>query len=170
LAKNLSQTRVFDGVTYYLDGFYFRKQMAVSWAKFERSLGKKARVVRVASGIYAVYVSPKGHITRKATTYRRKGKLVHRKAYSYKRRDVGAPGRTPKSKRWFEPKGHSGFRKDKSIEWNVRKVGKSKSPAALRRGIRQMVALANVTTDGPTERKARAVARRLSEILARKRR
>lgn len=106
----------------------------------------------------------------RATTYRRQGKLIHRRAYSYRRRDVGAPGRTPKSDRWFHPKGHSGFDKNRSVAWNVKKVGKSMSPSALRRGIRQMVALANVTTDRPTERKARAVARRLSALLKRKNR
>jgi hypothetical protein len=30
------------------------------------------------------------------TTYRRKGKLIHRKGYVYEREDVGAPGKGPK--------------------------------------------------------------------------
>jgi len=32
----------------------------------------------------------------KPTTYRRKGKTVHRKGYVYRRRDVGKPGKGPK--------------------------------------------------------------------------
>ena len=32
----------------------------------------------------------------KATTYRRNGKIIHRRAYSYERKDVGRPGKGPK--------------------------------------------------------------------------
>lgn len=32
----------------------------------------------------------------KPTTYRRKGKLIHRRGYTYKRRDVGKRGKGPK--------------------------------------------------------------------------
>jgi len=32
----------------------------------------------------------------KATTYRRNGKIIHRRAYTYRRKDLGKPGRGPK--------------------------------------------------------------------------
>ena len=32
----------------------------------------------------------------KATTYERNGKIIHRKAYTYERKDVGKPGKGPK--------------------------------------------------------------------------
>lgn len=68
---------------------------------------------------------------------------------------------------WFKPKGHSGFRKKLSVQGNVRAMGVSgKSPRSkIRLRIRQVNALANVTRDRPTERRARAVVRRLSGML-----
>jgi len=35
-------------------------------------------------------------VTVKPTTYRRKGKLIHRKGYTYLREDLGKPGKGPK--------------------------------------------------------------------------
>ena len=32
----------------------------------------------------------------KATTYKRNGRIIHRKAYTYERKDVGKPGKGPK--------------------------------------------------------------------------
>jgi hypothetical protein len=37
------------------------------------------------------------------TTYRWKGRLIHRQGYTYMREDVGAPGRTPESRRVIPP-------------------------------------------------------------------
>jgi len=39
----------------------------------------------------------------KPTTFKRDGKIIHRKGYSYMREDVGAPGRTPPEKRVIPP-------------------------------------------------------------------
>ena len=46
---------------------------------------------------------------RRAYTYRRNGKLIHVKATrvkptTYKAKDRGKPGKTPKSRQWFHPK------------------------------------------------------------------
>ncbi len=67
---------------------------------------------------------------------------------------------------WFKPgktfKRHSKFDKDLSVESNLRVMyrnSKLKDPAdRWRRVGRQSLSLANLTSDKPTERKARAVA------------
>ncbi len=67
---------------------------------------------------------------------------------------------------WFKPgktfKRHSGFDKDLSVEANLKLMyrnTKLKDPAdRWRRVGRQAIALANLTSDKLTERKARAVA------------
>ena len=66
--------------------------------------------------------------------------------------------------KWFKPKRETGFDKSKSVESNLRimyrHTGKSLSPHKrwLRVG-RQALALANVTTDPATRRKAKAVSK-----------
>lgn len=73
------------------------------------------------------------------------------------------------SQKWFKPKGHSGFRKRLSVKDNLVAMGiKVSSPRyMIRRRLRQVNALANVTQDSSTERRARAVVKRLSYMLIR---
>ena len=66
---------------------------------------------------------------------------------------------------WYKPKRHSGFDKDKNVDDNVRTMmrnadhRKSEKDRLLQVG-RQAQALANVTTDRQTQKKAQAVANR----------
>jgi len=66
---------------------------------------------------------------------------------------------------WYKPKRHSGFDKDKTAKDNVRTMmrnadhRKSEKGRLLQVG-RQAQALANVTTDRETQKKAKAVANR----------
>ena len=107
--------------------------------------------------------------------------LVHRKAYTrraytrkdgvhvkesrvpastFKVRDTGAPGRTPKSKQWAKFETVTGWQKTQSAT-----TRRSKMLAATDKGSsihdryveagRMLNQLANVTTDRPTELKAR---------------
>jgi len=68
-------------------------------------------------------------------------------------------------KKWFKPKRHTGFDKDKTVKDNVRTMmlnadhRKSEKGRLLQVG-RQAQALANVTTDRETQKKAQAVANR----------
>ena len=68
-------------------------------------------------------------------------------------------------KKWFNPKRHTGFDKDKNVDDNVRTMmrnadhRKSEKDRLLQVG-RQAQALANVTTDRQTQKKAQAVANR----------
>lgn len=67
--------------------------------------------------------------------------------------------------KWFKPKHKSGFDKDKTTKNNVRTMmtnsdhRKSEKDRLLQVG-RQAQALANVTTDRETKKKAEAVARK----------
>lgn len=67
--------------------------------------------------------------------------------------------------KFFKPKRHSGFDKDKTVSDNVRTMmrnadhRKSEKDRLLQVG-RQAQALANVTTDRETQKKAQAVANR----------
>lgn len=85
-------------------------------------------------------------------------RVKDKRGYSYLRKDVGKPGKTPKSERWFEPGKHTGWEAD--------------MPAAERRELvleafggdylaaaRSKQELANVTTDRPTKVAALADAR-----------
>lgn len=76
-------------------------------------------------------------------------------------KDRGAPGRTPKSKRWFKPKGRLRFKRK---DWHA------KDPARVRRAIlrgvarrdgstttiRRLNALRNVTTSNLVKKVAKA--------------
>ena len=76
--------------------------------------------------------------------------------------------------KWFKAKRHTGFDKDKSVESNLRTMyrntAKSLTPHKkwLRVG-RQALALANVSTDSATVKKAKAVSKRAFEKAKRAR-
>ncbi len=74
---------------------------------------------------------------------------------TFKIKDVGAPGRTPKAKRWFEPKVHSGWSKDLSQKVRIAKVVKAHKGDLLA-SARSLQSLANVTVDIETRHKAKA--------------
>lgn len=80
------------------------------------------------------------------------------KATTFKVKDKGAPGRTPKSKRWFRPSLHTGWDKNLPQETRVAKVVKAHKGNLLS-AARSLRALANVTVDPETHRKATADAR-----------
>ena len=103
---------------------------------------------------------------RKAYTMHRKRKKIYVKATrvkptTYKARDRGKPGKTPKSKQWFHPK-----RKLKvgSREWKATHKAASRrrilASLVKRRGyatvVRELNALRNVTTDAKTKQAATA--------------
>lgn len=92
---------------------------------------------------------------RRKSGIRVKGSRVKSARFTIK--DRGAPGRTPRAKRWYSPKGTlRGWSEDMS-EGERRKraaIGRSDLSSA-----RALQSLANVTTDKGTERKARADAR-----------
>ena len=94
-----------------------------------------------------------------AKTYRRKGKLIRRKAYT--RADVGAPGRTPKAERWYEPKvTETGWSKEEDQETRIQLMLEAHDYDYLA-AARALNALANVTKDKSTAAKARSDAKRL---------
>jgi len=101
-------------------------------------------------------VETKGH-TRRAYL-RKDGTRVKSTEVSPSTRNIkdrGLPGRTPKGKQWFEPQVETGWRKSQSEA--VRRVGvlKAHKGDELTSG-RAMQALANVTTDKETKRKAKS--------------
>ena len=72
--------------------------------------------------------------------------------------------------KWFKAKRHTGFDKDKSIESNLRIMYRNtaKSLSRQKRWLRvgrQALALANVSTDPATVKKAKAVSKRAFEKL-----
>ena len=74
------------------------------------------------------------------------------------------------AKKWFKPKRESGFSKDKTIEANLRTMHANtpknmKRESRWRRVGRQAQALANVTQDKETQKKAEAVAERAFKKL-----
>ncbi|HEC82505.1 MAG TPA: hypothetical protein ENI53_01285 [Thermoplasmatales archaeon] len=90
--------------------------------------------------------------------YRRKdGTYV--KPTTYKMRDRGKPGKTPKSKRWYKPKRKLRY---KGMEWHARNKASYRrrvlSGLVKRRGyatvVRELNALRNVTTSRQTKRAA----------------
>jgi len=122
--------------------------------------------------------------------YRRKGYTIHRngktirippttiKPTTYKMVDKGKKGKTPKSKRWFKPKVHTGWKKTDPAKTRRRKLLNAVKKdhkltyTMVRKGKRIKVRqnkyliagrmaqqLANVTTDPTTKRLARADAR-----------
>jgi hypothetical protein len=99
-----------------------------------------------------------------------KRKPYHRKAYTrkdgthvkassvgsatFKVKDRGKPGRTPRSEQFYHPKVHTGWHKGDSLSSRRAKVLKTHKGDKLSSG-RAMQALANVTTDPATRREAR---------------
>jgi len=74
---------------------------------------------------------------------------------SFRVRDRGAKGKTPKRERWFEPQVETGWEKSQNQSVRRGKVLKAHNGDYLASG-RAMQALANVTTDRETRKKARA--------------
>lgn len=90
--------------------------------------------------------------------------------------DKGKPGRTPKSKRWFQeavqkrPPYKLGWKKDEPQLIRLKKslLSRPKSWSSSRRNLsasRALIALSNVTTDVETKRKARLDAKVLRRRL-----
>jgi len=82
------------------------------------------------------------------------------KATTFKTKDTGAPGRTPKAKRWFAPMRVTGWRKvDAASVRRYRLLAATDKRLTMRaryvQAGRMANQLANVTTDRETERKAR---------------
>ena len=72
--------------------------------------------------------------------------------------------------KWYKPKRHSGFKKEKSVDANVRVMMQNSDHRKNRHGRllqvgRQAQALANVTKDTATRKKARAVADKVFEKI-----
>ncbi|MGH2507632.1 MAG: hypothetical protein ACRESI_03325 [Gammaproteobacteria bacterium] len=95
-----------------------------------------------------------GKITvyRKAYT-RKDGTRV--KATTYRTTDKGKPGKTPKSKRFFNPKVKTGWRKNQAAAVRRRKALQAHKGNKTAAG-RALQELANVTTDARTAKLAKA--------------
>jgi len=76
-------------------------------------------------------------------------------ASSFKVKDRGAPGRTPKSQRWFSPQVRTGWSKDLSQKVRIARVVRAHKGDLLA-SARSLQALANVSTDSATQRKAQS--------------
>lgn len=101
-------------------------------------------------------VRRKGY-TRKAYT-RKDGTRVKASrvpASTFKVKDRGKPGRTPKGERWYEPTTEMGWKKDMPMAQRRRLAVRAHGGDYLASG-RALQALANVTTDRETKSKARA--------------
>jgi len=72
---------------------------------------------------------------------------------TYLTTDRGEPGRTPEKEKWFNPKTHTGWKKNLSAEERRRRLKKG-GVSDLTAG-RRALALSNVTTDPETKRLAR---------------
>lgn len=90
-------------------------------------------------------------IRRKAYTTRTGTRV---KATTFKAKDTGKKGRTPKSQQWYNPKVHTGWDKDQSAAYRRRLVLTAHKGNILASG-RAMQALANVTVDKRTAQLAR---------------
>ena len=95
---------------------------------------------------------PKLTVRRKAYT-RKDGTRV--KSSTFKVKDRGAKGRTPKSEQWFEPSVKTGWSKDLAQSTRINKVVRAHGGDLLA-SARSMQALANVSTDAETSRKAKS--------------
>lgn len=103
---------------------------------------------------------------RKAYTYKRKGKTIHVKATyvkptTYKAKDRGKPGKTPKSKRWFHPKrklkvGNREWHADSKAETRRKILASLVKKRGYATVVRELNALRNVTTDAKTKQAAEA--------------
>lgn len=77
---------------------------------------------------------------------------------TFKTKDTGHPGRTPKKEQWFEPQVETGWEKGQPLPERRQNVLRAHGGNELA-SARSMQALANVTTDNETRREARADAR-----------
>jgi hypothetical protein len=100
-------------------------------------------------------------VTRKGyrrKSYKRKGgvrvKASKVGGSAFRIKDRGKPGRTPKSKRFFHPERHTGWRKTQKASTRRSKALKAHGGDYLATA-RSMQALANVTTDSETRWAAR---------------
>ncbi len=91
---------------------------------------------------------------------------THVKGSTFKIKDRGAKGKTPKSKKWYSPKVHSGWSKTLSQKVRIAKVVKAHGGSLLA-SARSLMALANVTTDIATRQLARKDATSLYNRYAR---
>ena len=83
------------------------------------------------------------------------GYIKPTKVEGHFRKDTGAPGKTPKSKQWFEPSPETlhGWEKGMSTEKRRRLAGIARSDLSSARALNQ---LANLTADRETKKVARA--------------
>jgi len=86
----------------------------------------------------------------------------------FKIKDVGAPGRTPKSEQWYAPKAHTGWSKDLAQKTRIAKVV-SAHKGDLLSSARSMQALSNVSVDPTTKQKAKSDADILFKRYSKKR-
>lgn len=93
---------------------------------------------------------PQLTVTRKGYT-RKDGTRV--KAATFKIKDRGEPGRTPKAEQWFEPGVKTGWEKGQPESVRRAKVLKAHKGDELA-SARSMQALSNITTDRETASKA----------------
>lgn len=82
-------------------------------------------------------------------------RVKDKRGYSYLRKDTGKPGRTPEAEQWYESGVKTGWEKGQSQSVRRAKVLKAHKGDELA-SARSMQALANVTTDRETARKAGA--------------
>ena len=85
-------------------------------------------------------------------------RVQDKRGYPYLRRDTGKPGRTSKSKRWYEPEEKLGWEADMPIKERRNAVLESKNGDLLA-AARALQALAKVTTSKETKVKASADAK-----------
>lgn len=88
---------------------------------------------------------------------RKMGYIKPTRVKSHLRPDLGAPGKTPKARRWFRARGTlSGWEKTQSVSERRRRAARGRSDLSSARALQQ---LANITTDRETRRAARADAK-----------
>lgn len=106
------------------------------------------------NGMTNLTIKRKGH-TRRA--YLRKDGVRVKSAQvapaTFKSKDTGAPGRTPKKKQWFEPQVETGWEKGQPEGVRRNKVLRAHKGNELA-SARAMQALSNVSTDRATSRAA----------------
>lgn len=95
------------------------------------------------------------------SSYRRKDRTTVKGAYvppaTFKIKDRGAPGRTPKKKRWFRPRGKlDGWKADAPPAARRRALKRSVRRSGWTTTQRRLLALHNVTTDRETRMAAKA--------------
>jgi len=81
----------------------------------------------------------------KATTYKRNGEVIHRKAYTYERKDVGKPGKGPKvipiEKGKLSKFGYSTKKSERARHAALNKAVKEYGPLSVIRMLRAQIVL-----------------------------